>query len=58
MAVAFEVLAYVAEGKTDAEIGARLHISPRTVKKHLDNIFRKLGVKARTATALKALAEC
>jgi len=42
----------------DTRRGTRLHISPRTVKKHLDNIFRKLGVKARTATALKALAEC
>ncbi len=58
MAVAFEVLAYVAEGKTDTEIGARLHISPRTVKKHLKNIFRKLGVKTRTAAALRALVEC
>ncbi len=53
-----EVLADVAEGKTDTEIGIRLRISPRTVKKHLENIFRKLGVKTRTAAALRALAQC
>jgi len=53
-----EVLADVAEGKTDTEIGTRLKISPRTVKKHLENIFRKLEVKTRTAAALRALAEC
>src|SRR2546425_5313100 len=53
-----EVLADVAEGKTDTEIGTRLKISPRTVNKHLENIFRKLEVKTRTAAALRALAEC
>jgi DNA-binding NarL/FixJ family response regulator len=53
-----EVLADVAEGKTDTEIGTRLKISPRTVNKHLENIFRKLEVKTRTAAALRALGEC
>lgn len=46
-----EVLQWVAEGKTNAEIGTILGMSPRTVQKHLEHIFEKLGVQSRTAAA-------
>jgi DNA-binding CsgD family transcriptional regulator len=51
-----EVLALVAAGKTNAEIALLLSISPRTVQKHLEHIFDKLGVETRTAAAMRALA--
>jgi DNA-binding CsgD family transcriptional regulator/PAS domain-containing protein len=50
-----EVLAWVAEGKTNAEIGAILGARPRTVGKHLERIYQKLGVETRTAAANRAL---
>ena len=50
-----EVLAWVAEGKTNAEIGAILDARPRTVAKHLEHIYQKLGVETRTAAAAFAL---
>jgi len=40
-----EVLQLSAEGKTGAEIAARLHISQRTVENHRANLLRKLGLK-------------
>lgn len=49
-----EVLAWVAQGKTNAEIGIILSTSPRTVEKHLERIFKKLGVETRTAAAAVA----
>lgn len=50
-----EVLQWVAAGKTNAEIGFLLGISSRTVQKHLEHIFEKLGVETRTAAATWAL---
>jgi DNA-binding CsgD family transcriptional regulator len=50
-----EVLAFVAGGKTNAEIGTLLAISARTVQKHLEHIFDKLGVETRTAAAMRAM---
>lgn len=44
-----EILELVAAGLTNAAIAERLWISPGTVKKHLDNIYAKLGVANRTA---------
>jgi DNA-binding CsgD family transcriptional regulator len=44
-----EVLELVAAGLTNAAIAERMWISPGTVKKHLDNIYAKLGVANRTA---------
>jgi DNA-binding NarL/FixJ family response regulator len=38
------VLQLVAEGKTSAEMAARLHISPKTVETHRRNIMQKLGL--------------
>ena len=46
-----EVLRWVAAGKSDAQIGAILRISARTVQKHLQNVYDKLGVENRTAAA-------
>ncbi|WP_443613672.1 response regulator transcription factor [Actinomadura madurae] len=50
-----QVLALVAEGLTNAEIGGRLHIGQATVKTHLLRIFGKLGVSDRTAAVMTAL---
>ncbi|MBE1535048.1 response regulator transcription factor [Actinomadura algeriensis] len=50
-----EVLGLVAEGLTNAEIGARLHIGEATVKTHLLRAFAKLGVSDRTAAVVAAL---
>jgi DNA-binding CsgD family transcriptional regulator len=46
-----EVLELVAEGHTNGEIATQLWISPGTVRKHLDNLYTKLGVHTRTAAA-------
>jgi DNA-binding CsgD family transcriptional regulator len=43
-----EVIACVADGRTNAEIGLLLDISPETVRKHLENTYEKLGVHTRT----------
>lgn len=50
-----EIMHWVAEGKTNAEIGAILGISPRTVQTHLEHCFEKLGVVNR-AQAVAELA--
>ena len=50
-----EVLHWVALGKTNAEVGAALEMSPRTVNKHLEHIFTKLNVETRTAATTVAL---
>lgn len=49
-----EIVALVAAGKTNSEIGELLQISARTVQKHLENVFRKLGVETRTALVMRA----
>jgi non-specific serine/threonine protein kinase len=50
-----EVLRLVAEGRTDREIAAALVLSEKTVGRHLDNIFAKLGVSSRAAAATAAV---
>jgi DNA-binding response OmpR family regulator/DNA-binding CsgD family transcriptional regulator len=55
-----DVLLWIANGKTNREIGQILEMSPRTVNKHLEQIFRKLSVENRTsaaAIAIKCLAK-
>ena len=44
-----EVIAHVADGRTNGEIGHLLGISRETVRKHLENAYEKLGVHTRTA---------
>jgi DNA-binding CsgD family transcriptional regulator len=43
-----EVIAHVAEGRTNNEIGRLLGISSHTVRKHLENAYEKLGTHTRT----------
>jgi len=52
---AAEVLVWVAQGKTNPDIGTILGISESTVKKHLLEIFEKLGVETRSAATLRAI---
>jgi DNA-binding NarL/FixJ family response regulator len=52
---AAEVLLWVAQGKTNQDIGTILGISESTVKKHLLEIFEKTGVETRSAATLRAL---
>jgi DNA-binding CsgD family transcriptional regulator len=46
-----EVLALVAEGLSNGEIGRRLFISPKTVSVHVSNILAKLQLSSRTQAA-------
>lgn len=50
-----EVLYWIGNGKTNREIGLILETSPRTVNKHLEQIFRKLQVDNRTSAAAIAI---
>jgi CheY-like chemotaxis protein/DNA-binding CsgD family transcriptional regulator len=50
-----EVLYWVVKGKTNRDIGDILGTSPRTVTKHLEHVFGKLGVETRTAAAALAM---
>ena len=50
-----EVLHWLSGGKTDRDIADILRISPRTVHKHLQRIYDKLGVETRTAAVVRAL---
>lgn len=49
-----EVIDWVARGKTDRDVGAVLGISARTVQKHLEHVFVKLGVETRTAAVVRS----
>ena len=50
-----EVLLWIASGKSNRDIGEILGLSPRTVNKHLEQVYAKLGVENRTAAAALAL---
>jgi len=52
-----DVLRLVVQGKTNMEIGMVLGISEKTVEKHLDSIFRKMGVVSRVEAAVMAIRE-
>ena len=50
-----EVLSWLSKGKTNRDIAQMLGLSPRTVDKHLEQIYSKLGVENRTAAAAIAV---
>jgi DNA-binding NarL/FixJ family response regulator len=50
-----EVLLWISRGKSNRDIGEILGISPRTVNKHLEQVFIKLGVENRAAAAAQAV---
>lgn len=50
-----EVLSLLATGQTDRKIAESLTISPRTVNRHMSNIFGKLEVPGRAAAAAHAV---
>jgi DNA-binding CsgD family transcriptional regulator len=50
----WELLRLVAAGYTNAQIGRRLGVTEKTVGKHLENIYARLGVSSRTAAVTRA----
>ncbi len=50
-----EVLQLLGTGATNATLAAELHVSPATVKTHLENIYRKLGARGRAQAVAMAL---
>lgn len=50
-----EVLLWIARGKSNRDIGDILGLSPRTVNKHLETVYAKLGVENRASAAVMAL---
>jgi DNA-binding NarL/FixJ family response regulator len=50
-----EVLRLVAQGKTDRQIAGELVLSEKTVGRHLENIFARLGVSSRAAATVVAV---
>ena len=49
------MLIWITHGKSNKEIAEILEMSPRTVNKHLEQIFNKLGIENRTAAATMAV---
>ncbi|MDE2482333.1 MAG: response regulator transcription factor [bacterium] len=50
-----EVIRLIAEGLSNKEISARLHLSEKTIKNHISRIFSKLNIYARTQAAVHAI---
>lgn len=50
-----EVLLWIGRGKSNKDIGDILGLSPRTVNKHLEQVYAKLGVENRASAAIKAV---
>jgi DNA-binding CsgD family transcriptional regulator len=51
------VVSLVAEGRTNKEVAVVLYLSPKTVEGHLRNVFRKVGVRSRTALVRRVLSD-
>lgn len=51
----FEVLSLIANGDSNSQISQSLNISEKTVKKHVNGLFKKMGVTSRTEVAVKAI---
>ncbi len=50
-----EVLVWISRGKSNRDIGDILGLSPRTVNKHLEQVYAKLGVENRASAAIRAV---
>jgi DNA-binding NarL/FixJ family response regulator len=50
-----DVLRLIARGRTNREVAALLVVSPKTVGRHVENLFAKLGVSSRAAAAVFAM---
>jgi two-component system nitrate/nitrite response regulator NarL len=50
-----EVLVMIADGLSAPDIGKRLHLSPATIKGHLQSLYEKLGVSERAAAVAEAM---
>ena len=50
-----EVLRLIARGRSNREVAERLFISPKTVGRHVENVYAKVGVSSRAAAALFAM---
>jgi HD-GYP domain-containing protein (c-di-GMP phosphodiesterase class II) len=50
-----EVLRLISRGASNREVAARLVISPKTVGRHVENLYRKIGVRSRAAAAVFAM---
>ena len=53
-----KILSWLGEGRTNAEIGRLLGVSPRTVEKHCGHLFAQLGVESRLGAALLLSQNC
>ena len=50
-----EILEKIVSGLIDKEIATELHISEHTVRSHIKNIYRKMGVSSKSQAAVKAI---
>ena len=50
-----EVLRLIARGRSNREVAERLFISPKTVGRHVENVYVKIGVSSRAAAAVFAM---
>ena len=50
-----EVLRLIARGRSNRDVAAELVISPKTVGRHVENLYRKIGVRSRAAAAVFAM---
>ena len=50
-----EVLRLIARGRTNKQVAASLHLSAKTVGRHVENIYAKIGASSRAAAALFAM---
>jgi DNA-binding NarL/FixJ family response regulator len=49
------VLRLIARGRTNKEVAASLYLSPKTVGRHVENIYAKIGATSRAAAAVFAM---
>jgi HD-GYP domain-containing protein (c-di-GMP phosphodiesterase class II) len=52
-----EVLRLIAQGRTNKDVAVELHLSAKTVGRHIENLYAKIGVSSRAAAALFAMQE-